>query len=69
MHITTVKVEVYKNIETFVERANREVNAKVDELIKQGASVIDIDVQHYEKPGKAFLIYTIKHTPVVAVAI
>lgn len=69
MHITTIKVEVYKDINTLVERANEEVNAKIDELITKGASIIDVNAMNYQVPGKMFLIYTIKHTPVDAVAI
>lgn len=64
MHITTVEVEVFYNLDTFTTRANQEVNQRIDELIKKGAVINDVVVTTYTRPGKQYFVYTIKHTAI-----
>lgn len=64
MHITTVEVDVFKNLSTFTSRANEAVNDAIEKLRGQGVSIIDIDIQTYQRPGRQIFVYTIKHSPI-----
>lgn len=61
MHIDTVAVPIFHDMERFCEIANEAVNKRSDELQEQGFEVLDIHVNTYSKRGGVHFVYTIKY--------